>query len=153
SGSEKTAIAKRPTTNTEAYEFYLKGRFFWNKRTGTDLRTAIEYFNQALGKDPSYALAYVGLADSYLLLSAYSAASPADSFPQAKAAAKKALELDDTLAEAHASLAKILSVYDYDFDGSIREFRRAIELNPNYATAHHWLGDGPLINLGRFDEA
>src|SRR5262249_47378658 len=83
SGSEKTAIAKRPTTNTEAYEFYLKGLFFWNKRTSADIRKAIEYFNQALGKDPSYALAYVGLADSYLLLSAYSAASPADSFPQA----------------------------------------------------------------------
>jgi TolB-like protein/Tfp pilus assembly protein PilF/class 3 adenylate cyclase len=152
-GSEKIAIGKRPTANTEAYELYLKGRFFWNKRTGADLRTAIEYFNQALGKDPGYALAYAGLADSYLLLSAYAAASPADSFPQAKAAAKKALDLDDTLAEAHASLAKILSAYDYDFDASIREFRRAIELNPNYATAHHWFGDGPLTNLGRFDEA
>jgi hypothetical protein len=88
-GSEKTAIAKRPTANTEAYELYLKGRFFWNKRTGADLRTAIDYFNQALGKDPSYALAYAGLADSYGLLSAYGAASRVHSFPLANAAAKR----------------------------------------------------------------
>jgi TolB-like protein len=115
-GSEKTAIAKRPTANTEAYELYLKGRFFWNKRTGADLRTAIDYFNQALGKDPTYALAYAGLADSYGLLSAYGAASRVDSFPQANAAAKKALELDDTLAEAHTSLGLVLSAYDFDFE-------------------------------------
>jgi TolB-like protein/Tfp pilus assembly protein PilF len=150
-GSEKTAIAKRPTSNAEAYELYLKGRFFWNKRTGADLRTAIDYFNQALGKDPSYALAYAGLGDSYGLLHAYGAASPADSFPQAKAAAKKALELDDTLAEAHTSLADVLSTYDWDFAASNGEFERAIELNPNYATAHHWYGE--LLGVtGRFDE-
>jgi TolB-like protein/Flp pilus assembly protein TadD len=152
SGSEKTAIAKRPTANTEAYEFYLKGRFFWNKRTGADLRTAIEYFNQALGKDPGYALAYAGLADSYGLLHAFGAASPADSFPQARAAAEKALELDDTLAEAHTSLANVLSVYDWDFAASDREFQRAIKLNPNYATAHHWYGESLGVTK-RFDEA
>jgi TolB-like protein/Tfp pilus assembly protein PilF len=152
-GSEKTAIAKRPTENTEAYELYLKGRFFWNKRTGADLRTAIEYFNQALGKDPSYALAYAGLADSYSLLSVFGAASPADSFPQAKAAAKKALELDDTLAEAHTSLANALVNYDFDFEQSLKEFERAIQLNPNYATAHHWLSDLVLLPLGQFDRA
>ena len=151
-GSEKTAIAKRPTANTEAYELYLKGRFFWNKRTGADLRTAIEYFNQALGKDPSYALAYAGLADSYGLLNVFGAASPADSFPQAKAAAEKAVELDDTLAEAHTSLALVLNDYDFDFEQSLKEFERAIQLNPNYATAHQWSAR-PLLVLGQFDRA
>jgi TolB-like protein/Tfp pilus assembly protein PilF len=151
-GSEKIAIAKRPTSNTEAYELYLKGRFFWNKRTGADLRTAIEYFNQALGKDPSYALAYAGLADSYEILPPYGAAAAADSFPQAKAAAKKALELDDTLAEAHTSLAGLLNDYDLDFEQSLKEFERAIQLNPNYATAHHWYAE-LLGSMGRFDEA
>jgi TolB-like protein/Tfp pilus assembly protein PilF len=151
-GSEKTAIAKRPTANTEAYELYLKGRFFWNKRTGADLRTAIEYFNQALGKDPSYALAYVGLADSYSLLQLYGAASPADSYPQAKAAAKKALQLDDTLAEAHTSLG-LAFLHDWNFAESIKEFERAIQLNPNYATAPQWLANGSLLALGQFDRA
>jgi tetratricopeptide (TPR) repeat protein len=148
-GSEKTAIAKRPTENPEAYELYLKGRFFWNKRTGADLRTAIEYFNQALGKDPNYALAYAGLADSYCLLSAYGAASRLDSLPQAKAAAEKALDLDDTLAEAHTSLGNVLR--GYDLEQSLKEFERAIELNPNYATAHHWYGEF-LGATGRSDE-
>jgi TolB-like protein/Tfp pilus assembly protein PilF len=152
-GAEEKAIAKRPTENTEAYELYLKGRFFWNKRTATDLRTAIDYFNQALGKDPGYALAYAGLSDAYDILPTYGAASPADSFPQAKAAAKKALELDDTLAEAHTSLGSVLGDYDFDFEQSIKEFERAIELNPNYATAHHWYADGPLLALGQFDRA
>jgi TolB-like protein/Tfp pilus assembly protein PilF len=152
-GSEKTAIAKRPTANTEAYELYLKGRFFWNKRTAADLRTAIEYFNQALGKDPSYALAYAGLADSYSLLHGYGGASPAGSLPRAKAAAKKALELDDTLAEAHTSLANVLNDYDFDFEQSLKEFERAIQLNPNYATAHQWYASGPLSALGQFDRA
>src|SRR3989442_1014373 len=115
-GSEKTAIAKVPTANPEAYELYLKGRFFWNKRTGTDLLKAIGYFDQAISKDPNYALAYAGLADSYLLLPAFGAASPQDSIPQAKAAAKHALELDDSLAEAHASSGRILSGYDFAFD-------------------------------------
>jgi TolB-like protein/Flp pilus assembly protein TadD len=151
--SEKTEIAKRPTANSEAYEFYLKGRFFWNKRTGNDLKKSIDYFNQAIAKDPGYALAYAGLADAYVLLSGYAGARPGDAFPKAKAAAQKALELDNNLAEAHTSLAETLAIYDYDFTRAIAEFKRAIELNPNYATAHHWYGNGPLMTLGRSDEA
>jgi TolB-like protein/Flp pilus assembly protein TadD len=152
-GSEKTAIAKRPTANSEAYELYLKGRFFWNKRTGNDLKKSIDYFNQAIAKDAGYALAYAGLADAYALLSVYAAAPPGDAFPKAKAAAQKALELDNTLAEAHTSLAETLAIYDFDFVRAIAEFKRAIELNPNYATAHHWYGRGPLMALGRFNKA
>jgi TolB-like protein/Tfp pilus assembly protein PilF len=152
-GSEKTAMSKKPTANTEAYELYLKGRFFWNKRTGADLRKAIDYFNQATTKDPNYALAYSGLADSYLLLPPYGAAAPKDSIPQAKAAVKKALELDDTLAEAHASSGRIISGFDFDSQKAIGEFERALQLNPNYTTAHHWFGAGPLLALGRFDES
>ena len=153
SGAEKTAISKKPTANPEAYELYLKGRFFWNKRTGPDLRKAIGYFDQAISKDSNYALAYAGLADSYLLLPAFGAASPQDSIPQAKAAAKHALELDDSLAEAHASSARILSGYDFAFDRSIKEFERAIQLNPNYAMAHHWISSGPSTSLAQFDRA
>jgi TolB-like protein/tetratricopeptide (TPR) repeat protein len=152
-GSEKRALAAQPTENSEAHEFYLKGRYFWNKRTANDLKTAITYFQRAIDKDPNYALAYAGLADSYALLPDFGAGSPQESFPPARIAAKKALALDDTLAEAHTSLAQVLYSYDLDFDGSIRGFRRAIELNPNYATAHHWLGIGPLSRSGRFDEA
>jgi TolB-like protein/Tfp pilus assembly protein PilF len=151
-GSEETAITKVPTKNGEAYELYLKGNYFWNKRTGTDLRKAIDYFNQAIAKDPGYALAYVGLADSYLLLSNYGAAPPRDSLPQAKAAVKKALELDNNLTEAHACLG-LLSADDFDFERAISEFERAIELSPNYAMAHHWFGDGPLMALARADRS
>src|SRR5439155_1501567 len=111
-GLEKISIAKVPTANTEAYELYLKGRFFWNKRTGADLKRAIDYFNQAIAKDPNYALAYAGLADSYTLLSVFSAASPQDSIPQARVAAKKALELDNTLAEAIAEYQKAVELDD-----------------------------------------
>jgi TolB-like protein/Tfp pilus assembly protein PilF len=152
-GSERTAIAAQPTQNTEAYQLYLKGRFFWNKRTGQNLNKAADYFNQAIAADPKYALAYVGLADAYVLMPFYGAGTPQDCYPKAKAAAKKALELDDTLTEAHTSLAYVLHVCDLDFDGSTREFQRAIELNPNYATAHHWYGLELLVSLGRFDEA
>jgi len=152
-GSEITAISKKPTANPEAYELYLKGRFFWNKRTGADLRKAIDYFNQAIAKDTNYAVAYSGLADSYLLLPPYGAAAPKDSIPQAKAAVKKALELDDTLAEAHASSGRIVSGFDFDSTKAIAEFERALQLNPNYATAHHWFGAGPLLALGRFNES
>jgi TolB-like protein/Tfp pilus assembly protein PilF len=152
-GSEERMMSMKPTENTEAYELYLKGRFFWNKRTGADLREAIDYFNQAIAKDPSYALAYAGLADSYTLLSVFGAASPQDSIPQARAAVKKALELDNTLAEAHASFGRILSGYDYDFERAIAEFERAIQLNPNYATSYHWISNGPLTARGEFDRA
>ena len=152
-GSEQNALAARPTENTEAHQLYLRGRYFWNKRTGADFKKAIGYFNQAIEKDPNYALAYAGLADAYVLLSAYAEASPKDSLPQAKAAAAKALELDSTLGEAHASLAQALLAYDLNFAEATREFRRAIELNPNYATAHHWYGESVLGPLGQFEEA
>src|SRR5437762_1278536 len=150
-GSEKSSIAKTPTVNPEAYELYLKGRFFWNKRTGDDLRKSIEYFNQAIAKDPNYALAYVGLADSYLLLSSYAAVSQADSLPSARSALKRALELDDSLAEAHAS-SGLLATLELDLDRGIDELKRAVELKPNYATAHHWLALAHLT-LAQFDSA
>jgi tetratricopeptide (TPR) repeat protein len=152
-GSEQNALAARPTENTEAHQLYLRGRYFWNKRTGGDFKKAIGYFNEAIEKDPNYALAYAGLADAYVLLSAYAEASPKDSLPQAKEAAAKALELDSTLGEAHASLAQALLAYDLNFAEATREFRRAIELNPNYATAHHWYGESVLGPLGQFEEA
>jgi TolB-like protein/Tfp pilus assembly protein PilF len=150
-GAEKSSIAKAPTANPEAYELYLKGRFFWNKRTGTDLRKAIDYFNQAIAKDPNYALAYVGLADSYLLLSSYAAVSPRESLPPARSALKKALELDDSLAEAHASFG-LLATLELDLHGALDELKRAVELKPNYATAHHWLALAHLT-LAQFDPA
>jgi len=153
SGAEQTRVTKHYTENAEAYQLYLKGRYFWNKRTGEALKKSIEYFNQAIEKDPSYALAYAGLADAYVLLSPYSAGSPQESYPKAKAAAKRSLELDETLAEAHSSLAQALVLYDWNLPESNREFQRAIELNPNYATAHHWYGYGNLVTMERFDEA
>src|SRR5438094_2560310 len=115
-GSEKRAIAAKPTENPEAHELYLKGRFFWNKRTNSDLKTAIQYFNQAIEKDPGYALAYAGLADAYAILTAYAAAPVSESLPRAELVAKKALELDDSLAEAHTSLGLLL-FYNLDFQG------------------------------------
>jgi len=151
-GSEKQAIAAKPTENAEAHELYLKARFFWNKRTSSDLKTAIQFFNQAIEKDPSYALAYAGLADAYALLTAYAAAPVSESLPRAEIAAKKALELDESLAEAHTSLGLLL-FYNLDFPGSTKEFERAIALNPNYATAHHWYGLGPLRCVGDSDKA
>jgi TolB-like protein/Tfp pilus assembly protein PilF len=152
-GSEQNALAARPTENTEAHQLYLRGRYFWNKRTGADFKRAIGYFNQAIDKDPNYALAYAGLADAYVLLPAYAEASPKDSLPQAKAAARKALELDGTLGEAHATLGNALVAYDLNLAEANREFRRAIELNPNYATAHQWYAESGLVPLGQFDEA
>jgi len=152
-GSEQHVIAARPTANTEAHQLYLKGRFFWNKRTGDDLKKSIDYFQQAIAADPNYALAYAGVADAYVFLPGYTAGSPQDCYPKAKAAAKKALELDDTLAEAHTTLAIALLLYDFDFAQAIREFQHAIELNPNYATAHQQYGNIGLIDLGRFDDA
>ena len=152
-GSEQHVIAARPTANSEAHQLYLKGRFFWNKRTGDDLKKSIDYFQQAIAADPNYALAYAGVADAYVFLPGYTAGSPQDCYPKAKAAAKKALKLDDTLAEAHTTLAIALLLYDFDFAQAIREFQHAIELNPNYATAHQQYGNIGLIDLGRFDDA
>jgi len=150
-GSEKSSIAKAPTANPEAYELYLKGRFFWNKRSGADLRKAIEYFNQAIAKDPNYTLAYTGLADSYLLLPNYANASTQESITPARAALKKALELDDSSAEAHASTG-LLDLLEVRLEPAIIELKRAVQLKPNYATAHHWLMFGYLA-LGHFDPA
>lgn len=150
-GSEERAIAKVPTSNPEAYELYLKGRYFWNKRTGADLRKAIEYFQQAIAKDPNYALAYVGVADSYLLLPNYGGASTRESLPPARSAARKALELDDSLAEAHASLG-LLADIELNLQAGITELERAVRLKPNYATAHHWLALA-YQTLGQFDPA
>jgi TolB-like protein/Tfp pilus assembly protein PilF len=153
SGSEQHAIAARPTENTEAHQLYLKGRFFWNKRTGNDLKKSIDYFEQALAIDPNYALGYAGVADAYVFLPGYTAGAPRDYYPKAMAAAKKALELDDTLAEAHTTLALALWYYDFDFSTANKEFQRALELNPNYATGHQQYGNNTLPALGRFDEA
>ncbi|HJZ80858.1 MAG TPA: protein kinase [Pyrinomonadaceae bacterium] len=141
------------TDSAEAYQLYLKGRFYWNRRTPSDFHKAITFFDQAIEKDPNYALAYSGLADSYALLPVYGGAgAPQEWMPQAKAAAMKALALDDNLAEAHASLGQIMSYYDFDFTGADRQFQRAISLNPNYATAHQWRAEN-LSTLSRFDEA
>ncbi len=152
SGLEQRRMTKHYTENADAYQLYLQGRFYWNKRTGEALKKSIEYFNRATQKDPGYALAYAGLADAYVLLPPYSAGSPQESFPEAKAAAKKAIELDETLAEAHTSLAQAL-YFEWDFADAEKEFQRAIRLNPNYATAHHWYGFGPLGGMQRFDDA
>ena len=152
-GFEQRAIATRPTQNAEAHQHYLKGTFFSNKRTGLDLRTAIGYFKDAIGKDANYALAYAGLADAYALLALYGGEGPRETVPQAKAAARKALELDETLPQAHNSLGLLLALYDFDFTQSKREFERAIELNPNYATAHHQFGNVNLSMIGEFDRA
>jgi len=153
SGSEEHAVSFKPTADPVAHQLYLKGRYFWNKRTGNDLKKSIDYFNQAIAVDPNYALAYAGVADVYDVLPALTAVNPRDCFPKAEAAARKALELDDTLAEAHTSLAGALFFYDFDFPQAAREFQRAIELNPNYATAHQWYGVNSLVSLGRFEEA
>jgi TolB-like protein/class 3 adenylate cyclase/Tfp pilus assembly protein PilF len=152
SGSEQRAIAARPTENAEAYQLYLKGRFFWNKRTGQDLKVALDYFQKAVVVDPSYAAAYAGEGDTCMLIPMFSAGTPKEYFPKAKAAARHAIELDETTAEGHAALANLLCL-EMDFTESEKEFRRAIELNPNYATAHHWYGNSLLAALGRFDEA
>jgi tetratricopeptide (TPR) repeat protein len=130
----------------------LKGRFYWNKRTPADFQKAITFFEQAIEQDPNYALAYSGLADSYTLLTAYSNEPPRQLMPKAKEAALKALALDDKLAEAHASLGQIAAYYDYDFATTEREYRRAIELNPNYPSAHQWLAEY-LSSVKRIDEA
>jgi TolB-like protein/Tfp pilus assembly protein PilF len=149
SGSEKSSIAKTPTVNPEAYELYLKGKFFAEKRTGADLRKSIEYYDQAIAKDPGYPLAYVGLADSHLLLTAYGTLSPKEAASPARAALKKALELDDSLAQAHAS-SGLLATVELDLKRGISELERAIQLNPNYATAHHWIAL-PLTAIGQSD--
>jgi serine/threonine-protein kinase len=152
-GADEQRVAKTYTSNTDAYQLYLKGRFFWNQRNAASLKKAAEYFQQAIDKDPTYALAYSGLADSYALLPNYSGGRPEEYFPKAKAAALEAVQLDDNLAEGHTSLGNILIGFEWNIADSTREFKRAIELNPNYATAHHWYSDGPLLSARKFDES
>jgi len=135
---ERELLTKRYTEDSEAYQLYLKGRYYWNKRSQGGLRAASSYFQQAIDKDPSYALAFAGLADCYNLHSYYGEFPPRESFPKAKAASTRALEIDDGLAEAHTSLAFVRAWYDWDWLAAESEFQRALELNPNYATAHHW---------------
>jgi TolB-like protein/DNA-binding winged helix-turn-helix (wHTH) protein/Flp pilus assembly protein TadD len=151
---ERAALKNAKVVNPEAYESYLKGRYFWNKRTADGLKVALAYFKQAIEEDPKYAQAYSGLADTYALLGdwQYAVMTPKEAFPEAKAAAIKSLELDSTLGEAHNSLAFVLDGFDWDFDSAGREFQRAIELNPGYATAHHWYA-WHLSLLGRYDQA
>jgi len=152
SGTEAAKVEKNYTTNPEAYQLYLKGRFFWNKRTGSDLKQAAEFYRQAIEKDPKYALAFSGLAETYVLFSGHDVAPADDSMPLAKAAALRALEIDDSLAEAHTALGYYLTLYEFDLDRSEKEFRRAIELKPDYATAHQWFAAN-LTVVKRFDES
>jgi len=149
SGEEK-GLAKHYTESNEAYQLYLKGRFYWNKRNADALKKSVEYFNQAIEKDPNFALAYAGLADCYVIPA--NPLPPREAMPKGKAAAMRALELDETLTEAHTSLARVLTVYDWDWPGAGKEFKRAIELNPRYAIAHQWYG-GYLEAMARHDEA
>lgn len=153
---QEKGLTKHYTESNEAYQSYLKGRFYWNKRTNESMHRSIDYYKQAIEMDPSFALAYSGLADTYNLISAPEAGggdeAPNDVLPKAKAAALKALEIDDTLAEAHTSLAHPLYYYDRDWAGAEREFKRAIELNPRYSIAHHWYAVY-LTVVGRQDEA
>ena len=151
---EQAALVAAKVVNPEAYVSYLKGRYFWNKRTADSLKIALAYFNQAIEEDPKYAQAYSGLADTYALLGdwQYAVMTPKEALPKAKAAAIKALELDNSLGEAHNSLAFCLDGFDWDFESAGKEFQRAIELNPGYATTHHWYA-WHLALLHRYDDA
>jgi eukaryotic-like serine/threonine-protein kinase len=151
SGEEQRQLTRRDTTNPEAYGFYLKGRYYWEKRTGQNLKKAVDQFQQAADKDPNYALAYVGLADCYLLLEDYVGTPASETYPKAEAFAERALQLDSSLAEAHTSLAYVY-IGLWQWEQAEQEFKRAIKLNPNYPTAHHWYSLY-LLDLGRNDEA
>jgi eukaryotic-like serine/threonine-protein kinase len=152
SGAQKQQVTKQGTQNPEAYQLYVKGRYYWNKRTGADLKTAISFFNQAIDKDPAYALAYSGLADTYVVSSFYGS-DPDEVLAKSNAAAEKALELDPTLARPHAVLARNKFEHDWDFSGGEAEYRRALELNPSDATAHQWFGLNLASIGGRAQEA
>jgi len=149
---EKTKIVKRYTEDPDAWDLYSWGRYFWNKRTEDGFTTAINHFESAITKDPSYALAHAGLADCYLLLGYYAYLEPNEAFPKAKEEAQKALSIDNTIAEAHTSLGYISTIYEWDWEHAESEFKLAIKLNPNYATAHHWYSVF-LFGMGRFDES
>ena len=149
---EQARLASPRPVNTEVYQLYLRGRYHWNQRTQEGFKKGLEFFEQALERDPTYPLAYAGLADTYSLLANYFLLPPQEAFPRAKAAATKALEIDDTLAEAHASLAFARHHYDWDWSGAEGEYKRALELNPGYATAHQWYAEY-LTTVGRHEEA
>ena len=153
-GDEQKQLLRPFTVNNEAYQLYMKGRFFWNKRTVDGVKKSLDYFQQAIVADPNYALAYAGLADSYTLAGSYGyiILPPREAMPKAEAAAAKALAIDDSLAEAHASLGYIKFTYDWDWAGAEEEFKHAIALNPAYDNAHHWYSH-ELMALGRTDEA
>ncbi len=152
-GSEKQMIAAQPTTDTTAYELYHKGRSLWGKRTGDNIPKAIAFYEQAIARDPNYALAYAGLSSAHILAPFYTGADRRESNAKAKEAALKALRLDPNLAEAHLALGKVLFFSEIDLAGAMREYKRAIELKPNDADAHHWLGNDTLSALGQFEEA
>ncbi len=139
--AEQERVTKTYTTDSEAQQYYLKGRFHWNKRKEEDFEKALEYFNKAIEEDPNYAVAHAGLADTYALIPQYGDFRPRDYYPRAKQAAQKALEVDDSLSEAHASLGAIVWSYEYDSKTAEREYRKAIELNPKYPTAHQWYAE------------
>lgn len=149
--AQRESLVKRFTDDTEAYEFYLKGRYSWSKRSDPNLRRAIDYFRQAIIKDPNYALAYTGLADSLVLLGLLGVEPPRKVMGEAKKAASKAIQLDDELGEAYASLAQIKVFYDWDWDGAESDFLTALRLSPNYPTAHQWYGEF-LVAMGRTEE-
>jgi TolB-like protein/Tfp pilus assembly protein PilF len=151
-GSELSAMSSRPTQDPVAQDLFVQGRHFLALRRDDNLPRAIEFFHQAIARDPNYAAAYAGLSEALILLPRYTGAYPSETRPQSRVAALKALELNPNLAEAHNALAKIALDYDVDFAESAREFKRAIELNPNYAGAHHWFS-GALESLGQFEEA
>jgi len=153
SGEEQRQLVKRDSTNAEAYQFYLLGRYFWNKRTPDGIKRAFEQFQQAIERDPNFALGYVGLADSSTALTFYNFAAPHETMPKAKESALNALSLDNTVAEAHASLAHILMNYYWDWPTAEKEFKRSIELKPDYATAHQWYAIHYLTATGRLEEA
>ena len=150
-GEENKLLAKRPTESTEAYQLYLQGLFYWNKGAEADFKIASDFFTQAVQQDPRYALAYAGLADTYSLMGDYGYLSSSEAWPKAKTAAMQALDIDSTLAEAHTSLGLVKEHFEWDWPGAEQEFRRAIELNPNSADAHHWFGEY-LTNMGQFEE-
>jgi TolB-like protein/DNA-binding winged helix-turn-helix (wHTH) protein/Tfp pilus assembly protein PilF len=154
--ADKKLTEPAPRTSSsptyEAYDLYLKGQYFWNKRTPQGFRQAVDYFQQAANRDPAYARAYAGLANSYALMGGYSGEPQAEFISKARSAALRGLQLDENLAEAHTALALIVQNYDWDWQSAEKEYRRAIELNPNYATAHHWYAE-QLALLGHFDEA
>lgn len=150
--ADEKRLEKRQTENTEAYQLYLQGRYQWNKRTKESLKLAVEYFQQAIEKDTTYALAYSSLADCYTVFSTYNLAPPTEAYTKARIAAQKALEIDPTLGEAYATLADVRESFDWDFAGSERDYQKALALAPNYATAHQWYGE-LLRKLGRADEA